>query len=512
MGRGTLPRGGETATDQRTRRDSHVTLKIKAKLIGAFGVAAAICAVVGLIGYYGISQTRGSIEEIADVRLPSVENLLIIEGAAQRIDGAIKSLSDPTLTNEEVEATMAGISEARDRYEKAWEIYEPLPQTEEEARVWQEFTAAWEAWRVDNNAFMDMRRELEAMAIENPTRLRQQIERFTKDHYALMDEMATSILLGRNFDGQTDHTKCAFGKWMAGFKTENPEIHAALEEIRNHHRAFHENLGKAGSIMNSRGSAGSQQATAIYRDEIVPTADKTFALLNGINEQVARAEELYDRMGTQARTVNAVSAKEAIALLEDLVTINEHVAAESAESGKSIAAGMTTVIWISLILGVAVAMIFGLIIARNISRPVVQISKAAEKIAVGDVDQQIEVTSKDEIGVLGESFRSLIDYIKGLAGAAERIADNDLTVRVEPKSERDVLGHAFKTMVGNLTGMIRQLTDNAGQLVSAANEISSSSEQMSRGAQDQSQQVTQVSTAVEEMTATIVQSSKNAGE
>ncbi len=160
----------------------------------------------------------------------------------------------------------------------------------------------------------------------------------------------------------------------------------------------------------------------------------------------------------------------------------------------------------------AIVALIGWLFARSIARPLANMANVAQEIATGDIDQNITVKSNDEIGILGNAFNSLIDYMKELAGHAEKIADKDLTVEVEPKSEKDVLGNSFKMMVENLTGMIRQLGENATQLVSAANEIASSSEQMSRGANDQTQQVGQISTAIEEMTATIVESSKNAGE
>ena len=158
------------------------------------------------------------------------------------------------------------------------------------------------------------------------------------------------------------------------------------------------------------------------------------------------------------------------------------------------------------------AAVFVFIYATKITRPITRLVDVAEGVAVGDVSKTVEITSRDEIGVLAEAFRKLIEYVKELAGASEQIAANNLTIEVEPKSEKDVLGNSFKTMITNLSGMIRQLTDNATQLVSAANEISSSSEEASRGVQDQTQQVGQVSSAIEEMTATIVQSSTNAGE
>ncbi|MCK4301175.1 MAG: Cache 3/Cache 2 fusion domain-containing protein, partial [candidate division Zixibacteria bacterium] len=158
------------------------------------------------------------------------------------------------------------------------------------------------------------------------------------------------------------------------------------------------------------------------------------------------------------------------------------------------------------------AAVFVFIYVTRITRPITRLVDVAEGVAIGDVNKSVEITSRDEIGVLAEAFRKLIEYIKELAGAAEQIAANNLTITVEPKSEKDILGNSFKTMITNLTGVIRQLGDNAIQLVSAANEVSSSSEQMSKGAQDQTQQVGQISTAIEEMTANFVQSSKNAGE
>ncbi len=162
----------------------------------------------------------------------------------------------------------------------------------------------------------------------------------------------------------------------------------------------------------------------------------------------------------------------------------------------------------ALVIGTFVAFF----ISRAIANPIKAIAKVADDVSVGDIQHEIHFDSKDEIGVLANSFRQLIDYMKSLANAAERIAANDLTVQVTPKGEKDVLGNAFKTMTTNLTAMIRQVTDNSTQLVSAATEIASTSEQMARGSQEQTGQTAQVSSAVEEMTATIVESSRNAGE
>ncbi|MBK7091917.1 MAG: HAMP domain-containing protein [bacterium] len=194
--------------------------------------------------------------------------------------------------------------------------------------------------------------------------------------------------------------------------------------------------------------------------------------------------------------------------VESTVTAEEHFDA-GAQSAQSAATTLALIIvFAALAIGAGVAFV----IAKAISRPLAEITRVANDVAVGDVQHDIHIQQKDEIGVLANSFRDLIDYMKNLAGAATQIAANNLTVQVEPKSDKDALGVAFKTMTNNLSNMIKELTDNATQLVSASTEIASSSEQMARGSSEQTSQTAQVSSAVEEMTATIVESSKNAGE
>jgi methyl-accepting chemotaxis protein len=183
------------------------------------------------------------------------------------------------------------------------------------------------------------------------------------------------------------------------------------------------------------------------------------------------------------------------------------------DSDRATASSRTkNVVMVLVIFSLIAGGLISFVIARAVSRPITAIAKIADDISMGDIQHNIDFQSQDETGKLADSFRGLIDYMKSLADAAERIAANDLTVTVEPKSSKDVLGNSFKTMVTNLTGVIRQLTDNSTQLVSAATEIASSSEKMARGSQEQTGQTVQVSSAVEEMTATIVESSKNAVE
>ena len=257
-----------------------------------------------------------------------------------------------------------------------------------------------------------------------------------------------------------------------------------------------------------------------YTDKIADDAEKSLALVDSdaekgqLNTVISACHSLHSSMVIVVdKTDQSHETAETLAGLAGDVVNSMNQLLET--QNKEMSASMSTAT--SLAMGfLAGAILLGMFIAfsiaRGISNPVSSMAQIAQQIAVGDIDHTIDLHSKDEVGMLAGAFRQLISYMKDLAGAAERIAANDLTVKVTPKSDKDVLSNSFKTMTLNLGTMVRQMGENATQLVAAATEVASSAEEMSRGAKDQTDQMTQIATAIEEMTATIVESSKNASE
>jgi carbonic anhydrase len=94
---------------------------------------------------------------------------------------------------------------------------------------------------------------------------------------------------------------------------------------------------------------------------------------------------------------------------------------------------------LAVLIGLSAAWING----NSIARPVAAISKIAQSIAAGDTERQVDIHRQDEIGTLADAFRSLLVYIKEMAGAAQAISQGDLSLQVEARSERDVLAKSF---------------------------------------------------------------------
>jgi methyl-accepting chemotaxis protein len=160
-------------------------------------------------------------------------------------------------------------------------------------------------------------------------------------------------------------------------------------------------------------------------------------------------------------------------------------------------------------MAIILSALIALLSARSITEPVQDIAATAKKMATGDIDQDLTMDRKDEIGHLADSFRQMIAYLKGMATAAGAIAEGDLRVDVKPQSGGDVLGNAFKTMIEGLRATIGEIRGGADQIASASAQIASTAEQSARNNDSSATAVEETTSTMHEMSANIQNVAKN---
>jgi methyl-accepting chemotaxis protein len=141
-----------------------------------------------------------------------------------------------------------------------------------------------------------------------------------------------------------------------------------------------------------------------------------------------------------------------------------------------------------------------IIISRMISVPITKMADTASRLAGGDVEQIIEVSSNDEVGVLADAFGQMIAYQQEMAEAANRLAEGDLTADITPQSEKDALGNAFSRMIVNLRNLIGQVQQSAGQVANASQQLNVSSAQSSQAGQQVATTIQQVAQGTSQQT------------
>jgi methyl-accepting chemotaxis protein len=175
--------------------------------------------------------------------------------------------------------------------------------------------------------------------------------------------------------------------------------------------------------------------------------------------------------------------------------------------------------------GVPVLLAFWLFIGFYLSiiEAMLGVKSVAIRISQGDVSQNLEFRSNDEMGQVAESFRDMISYLQNMARVFEKMSRNDLSEDVTPKSEKDELGKFFSKMIGGLRESIGQVADNATSLsnvsdrlgsktnivATAAEELSANTVSVAAGMEQANTSLHAVAVAVEEMTATAGEIAKN---
>jgi len=128
------------------------------------------------------------------------------------------------------------------------------------------------------------------------------------------------------------------------------------------------------------------------------------------------------------------------------------------------AEGVQSILLVSILMALVLAVCMGMLITRSITRPLAGILTAAEGIAVGDLDQNVDYQSEDELGTLAQAFRDIIESQKLIASTAQAIGNGDLSAHLQGRSPQDLLGNSMVVMKQRILSLVADVN----QLVKAA--------------------------------------------
>ncbi|NMY38714.1 MULTISPECIES: methyl-accepting chemotaxis protein [unclassified Pseudomonas] len=222
------------------------------------------------------------------------------------------------------------------------------------------------------------------------------------------------------------------------------------------------------------------------------------------NEQAAR-QQLNDAIAslTALNTYFVASAPETLRTLDDALAHYQHALQVYADTDKTIAnmrkemtdygsgilsrsdelykiqlerrdsesESANTIQLISTLLVLLFGILAAVVITRQITRPLRETLDVVERIAGGDLSQNLRVTRRDDLGVLQQGIARM--------------------------------GTTLRELIGGIR-------DGVTQIASAAEELSAVTEQTSAGVNSQKIETDQVATAMHEMTATVQEVARNA--
>ncbi|MFB9276026.1 methyl-accepting chemotaxis protein [Cohnella cellulosilytica] len=206
-------------------------------------------------------------------------------------------------------------------------------------------------------------------------------------------------------------------------------------------------------------------------------AKATFASLKANMDEYTPIEEkilglALSNQGDQAFDLLEDSTEIALLINDQIQTLFDMKVADGqreSEANTQTTNSTVTIMLVIVVIAMIVAVLLGIVISRMISNPVKKLVGAANRLAEGDLDVEIEAATTDEVGVLSA---------------------------------------AFKKMANNINDVMGNIASAAEQVTAGAKQVSDSSVALSQGATEQASSVEQLTASLEEISA---QTTQNAG-
>ena len=470
-------------------------VKLMAKLIGGFSIVAMITLIIGFVGWRSINNLDGNLMEISEIRLPSIKYLLVMSWQMEDMTKVERTFLDPELDVDARKQLYKEFAAAQKRFKNAWDLYEPLPQTQEEARLWKEFVAAWREVEKGNETFLQLCDKLDKTDIQNPMALRNKIESFRGDHYQLMTKTLAMILTGKTFTGGNTVTSCPFGKWAPTFKTKNPGLLNALGGILGRHDEFHEAVGKIRELVERGDTEG---ARSVFYKKMAPAGKAVIAQLAAMGNEITKAENIFAQMTHHTMVTTLKKHEQADKLLEDIIAVNEGVVAIEEKLARSDSSNAKMTAVSGMIVGFAAALALGIFLSISITRPIQKGTAFAGKMAEGDFRETLPIDQKDEIGILAKALNNMVKNLGRMI--------RDITAGVDTLSSSST---ELSAISHQMTSGAEQTSEKSNTVSAAAEEMSANMSSVAAATEQASTNVSMVATASEQMTATISEIAQN---
>ncbi len=185
---------------------------------------------------------------------------------------------------------------------------------------------------------------------------------------------------------------------------------------------------------------------------------------------------------------------------------------------EDIYSGVRTLATAGLGIGLMAAVVTALtvfLVVRAVVRALNEGVAFASAVAGGDLDNTLAVRRSDEIGVLADALRRMVENLKGMIATADEKTEE---ARRQTEKAGVAVAEAEEARAEAEKAMSRGMRQAGGELAGIAERVDKTAEdlvlrvrQAADGAEVQRRRTAETATAMEEMNATIVEVARNAG-
>ena len=143
-----------------------------------------------------------------------------------------------------------------------------------------------------------------------------------------------------------------------------------------------------------------------------------------------------------------------ILAIEHLLDFQDKLMNESGTRASNLVSSSTTMIIILLVISVLLAIIIAVYVTRSITKPISEVIAAADKIAVGDMNVNLNTKSKDETGILSKSMKKMSDNIVTMITVTNKLSEDASNGKLDSRADLTQFQGEYKSLVGGINNTL----------------------------------------------------------
>jgi methyl-accepting chemotaxis protein len=497
-------------------------LTIKKKIVGGFILLTLVCCLLGLTGGWGVRNLGNSIDLFGQQSLPALQTVFALKRLQSEIKASDRTLLNPTLNTAARQAEALRIETLTSEAEKLLaEVQQVTP--EEGVKRLERFLAAWAKWKSDVKSFAGLSRQIDDLKIQNPQDVALKAEQAFGAYKAWAAKSSKAVLQEQSFSGNLDPATSVFGQWLASVKLENEAMIKARDQLENQLVTTYQNVENIADFLEIEEYG---LAKEVYMFEVLPSLEDVQLYMDQFMAPLEQSLSLYADLARKESEMTKGSLAEAERYLDQLVETASLTTREQIRQGAAVAETTRGTLWSVLLVGIAAAVVLGLLLPRQIVLPLSRAVKTMQGLGTGDLTQRLDLKQNDEIGQMGHAMNEMADQLRrmvaGLNASAASLTQisgrvSDTSVAVDQSAARQAQDvDSCRQSIAQINQSGERVGESVSVLSSAATECSSSTLEMSANIEEVASNIThvvatieQISSSIEEMAAASAQVAQN---
>ena len=220
----------------------------------------------------------------------------------------------------------------------------------------------------------------------------------------------------------------------------------------------------------------------------------------------AAREHLYNN--------GVASANAAADAIDELIeNLGEH-ATDEVKAAKNLQLVSSIAIFIFLIMIFISTMGAARVLCKALRDPMVELSKVAEAIAVGDVEHNVErlEPTPNEAVILQNSFCNMIENLKLQASVINKLSEGNFNIEYKAASDKDIVGNAIERLIKDNNSAFRIIREAADQISMGSNQIAAASQILAQGSTEQADAIQQIAASITDIAGKTKENASQANE